>query len=81
LAVKFEFDKEFLNLKYPIFVEEKKSDIFLVDYIAQRVEKLERERRYCNRFLRDFIAYDSAGPGCLNSFPRMVSGVPPGCFR
>jgi hypothetical protein len=23
----------------------------------------------------------SAGPGCLNSFPRMISGVPPGCFR
>jgi hypothetical protein len=23
----------------------------------------------------------SAGPSCLNSFPRMVSGVPPGCFR
>ena len=22
-----------------------------------------------------------AGPGCLNSFPRTISGFPPGCFR
>ncbi|VFU08507.1 protein of unknown function [Methylocella tundrae] len=24
---------------------------------------------------------DRAGSGCLNSFPRKISGVPPGCFR
>ena len=27
------------------------------------------------------LRFFSAGSGCLNSFPRMISGVPPGFFR
>ncbi|MVA33953.1 HD domain-containing protein [Agrobacterium vitis] len=33
-------------------------DILFVDYIAERLEKCERERRYCNRFLAGFASYD-----------------------
>jgi hypothetical protein len=58
LTIEYQLEKQFLNLKYPIFVAEEPLDIFMVDYIAQRVEKIEMERRYCNRFVRDFVAYD-----------------------
>ncbi|TAV10201.1 HD domain-containing protein [Rhizobium leguminosarum] len=33
-------------------------DIMFVDYIARRLEKGERERKYCNRFLAGFAGYD-----------------------
>lgn len=33
-------------------------EIMFVDYIAERLEKCERERRYCNRFLAGFASYD-----------------------
>lgn len=33
-------------------------EIMFVDYIAERLEKCERERRYCNRFLAGFASYE-----------------------
>lgn len=33
------------------------SEIMFVDYIAERLEKCERERRYCHRFLAGFAGY------------------------
>lgn len=33
-------------------------ELLFVDYIAQRLEKCERERRYCNRFLAGFASCD-----------------------
>ena len=33
-------------------------DIMFIDYIADRLEKCERERRYCNRFLAGFASFD-----------------------
>ncbi len=34
------------------------SGILLVDYIRERLEKCELERRYCNRFLAGLVSYD-----------------------
>ena len=31
--------------------------IYLIDYITERLEKTDQERRYCNRFLADLIVY------------------------
>jgi hypothetical protein len=57
LTIEYQLENQFLNVKYPISVMEEQLDIFMVDYIVQRVEKIEMERRYCNRFVRDFVAY------------------------
>jgi hypothetical protein len=58
LSIGFRVHKQYLNLRYPILHEKRRNEIFLVDYIAQRMNKLEQERRYYNRFTADFIAYD-----------------------
>lgn len=33
-------------------------DLLFIDYVASRIEKCERERRYCNRFLAGFASFD-----------------------
>ena len=59
LSIAFRVHKQYLNMRYPILDDQKeRKELFLVDYIAQRINKLERERRYYNRFTADFIAYD-----------------------
>lgn len=55
----FDVDQKYLS---QIFIVKNKdgspNEIMLVDYIADRLEKCERERRYCNRFLAGFAPYD-----------------------
>ena len=34
------------------------TDVYLVDYIAQRLEKSDRERRYCNRFTSEVVRFE-----------------------
>jgi hypothetical protein len=58
ISIKFDLQKLYLNVLYPIRESGLESKIYIVDYIAARIDKLERERRYCNRFIWDFIAYD-----------------------
>jgi hypothetical protein len=58
ISLRFEIEKDYLNIRYPIRINGKDETIYLVDYIANRVEKMECERRYCNRFLWDFVPID-----------------------
>lgn len=58
ISINFYVDKDYLRVKYPIREDGEDKEIFLIDYIAARIDKLEQERRYCSRYLRDFVIYD-----------------------
>ncbi len=55
----FTIDKQLLPRTFVIPVKGGGTrEIMFVDYIAERLEKCELERRYCNRFLAGFASYD-----------------------
>lgn len=57
--LEFMIDKQLLPRTFAIPVKGGGTrEIMFVDYIAERLEKCERERRYCNRFLAGFASYD-----------------------
>ncbi len=64
IKISFDVDK---NLLQKTFTIEKKDtdgnkvigDIYLIDYIAIRLQKSDRERRYCNRFMGGLLHFDS----------------------
>lgn len=51
-------DKNAIN-PWGCATEGNKQEAFLVDEILERLEKMDRERRYCNRFSRDLYTIDS----------------------
>src|ERR1700683_1319472 len=69
ITIEFHIHKTYLNVTYPIRYDQGIARIFLVDYIAARIDKLEQERRYCNRFVWDFVAYDRCRL-CLKIFEQ-----------
>lgn len=55
----FELDVKYLPMKFTLKNKDgRETEKLLIDYIAERLEKCERERRYCNRFLAGFAPYD-----------------------
>jgi hypothetical protein len=59
IHLEFTIDKKLLPRTFTISDgEDRTREIMFVDYIAERLEKCERERRYCNRFLAGFASYD-----------------------
>lgn len=59
IHLEFTIDKSLLSRSFTIPDKDLGTrDILFVDYIAERLEKCESERRYCNRFLSGFATYD-----------------------
>lgn len=55
----FELDVKYLPMKFTLKNKDgTTTEKMLIDYIADRLEKCEQERRYCNRFLAGFAPYD-----------------------
>lgn len=59
ISITFDLRKAHLNEEYVLVERGEGHPVLLVDYIARRLDKCERERQYCNRFLADFAPYDS----------------------
>ncbi|WP_162561408.1 HD domain-containing protein [Methylobacterium terrae] len=58
-TIKTEYEVEKPNLSRQFQADSNPaSSILLIDYIRERLEKGELERRYCNRFLNGFVTYD-----------------------
>lgn len=64
ISLSFDIDKRLVTQLFKI--EEKNEngnsaipDIYLIDYIIERIKKTDRERRYCNRFLMGLIHFDT----------------------
>lgn len=60
-VIDFSFDVsgEMLNEIYIVKDSDGERNTLLVDYIADRLEKSDRERRYCSRFLREYRVFDT----------------------
>jgi exopolyphosphatase/pppGpp-phosphohydrolase len=54
----FQVDVTELTEQYSIKKDSETKDIYFVDFIRDRLEKCEAERRYCNRYLSGFASYD-----------------------
>lgn len=52
LKIHYRIDKKLINKK---FKKTKEKEIFLIDEIFNRTKKMELERRYCMRFMRDYF--------------------------
>jgi hypothetical protein len=59
VQLNFELDVKYLPMKFRLKNNDgSTTEKMLIDYIADRLEKSEQERRYCNRFLAGFAPYD-----------------------
>lgn len=58
VKIGFLIDRELLDREYTLIEGENTRQILLVDYIAERLQKCDRERRYCGRFLYDLARFD-----------------------
>ncbi len=64
INISFDVDKSLLTQKFKIKEDNKEGicevvDVYLIDYIVNRLEKSDRERRYCNRFMMGLLHFDS----------------------
>lgn len=57
ISLKYLIDRADLDAQHPD-PEDNNEPTFVVDYIARRIGKCDQERRYCNRFLNDFVLLD-----------------------
>lgn len=55
LLLDFAISEEWIRKKYSY----EKSEIFLIDYIYERLDKIDLERLYCNRFTKTICSIDS----------------------
>lgn len=66
ISVSVDYKSRWISLDFTVADEncvlfakdENENEMFLLDYISQRVAKTELERRYCDRYLRGFATYD-----------------------
>jgi exopolyphosphatase/pppGpp-phosphohydrolase len=58
VSITFSIDKDLLAEEFPLQEGEQSRSVLVVDYIAERLDKTELERRYCNRFLGNFASCD-----------------------
>jgi len=57
VSLSFDVDRKELSRKYTLGEGDAAVQVYLVDYIAMRLDKCELERQYCNRFLTGLVSY------------------------
>lgn len=59
IHIEFHVEIELLQQKFKIVESGKIKDVYLIDYIAYRIEKADMERRYCNRFMAAILRFET----------------------
>jgi hypothetical protein len=58
LTLQYQINIEDISQPWGCVVKGENTEIYLIDNILERLEKMDRERRYCNRFSREIYTID-----------------------